>query len=124
MGKAIDHTPALRERLTVHLDHGQLEIDSNWIENGARPTAVGKKAWLFTGGGPTGRRAAIIHTLVECARRHGHNPEACLADVLERLPAMPNQDGLGAPLPSRRRPAATAPAPGPVVEAGAAACGV
>jgi hypothetical protein len=25
---------------------------------------------------PTGQRAAIIHTMVECAKRHGHNPEA------------------------------------------------
>jgi hypothetical protein len=59
--------------------------------------------------------------LVECAKRHGHNPEAYLADVLERLPAMTNQDDLGALLPSRWQPA---PAPGPVVKTGAAACGV
>ena len=121
LGKAIDYTLALWERLTVYLDHGQLEIDSNWIENGIRPTAVGKKAWLFMGGETTGQRAAIIYTLVECAKRHGHNPEAYLADVLERLPAMTNQDDLGALLPSRWQPA---PAPGPVVDTGAAACGV
>lgn len=121
LGKAIDYTLALWERLSVYLDHGQLEIDSNWIENGIRPTAVGKKAWLFMGGETTGRRAAIIYTLVECAKRHGHNPEAYLADVLERLPAMTNQDDLGALLPSRWQPA---PAPGPGVETGAVACGV
>jgi hypothetical protein len=34
----------------------------------------------------TGQRAAIIHTMVECAKRHGHNPEAWLTEVLERLP--------------------------------------
>ncbi len=27
----------------------------------------------------TGQRAAIIYTMVECAKRHGHNPEAYLA---------------------------------------------
>ena len=48
---------------------------------------------------------------------------AYLADVLEQLPAMTNQDDLGALLPSRWQPA-PAPAPGPVAKNGAAACGV
>jgi hypothetical protein len=44
--------------------------------------------------------------MVECAKRHGHDPEVWLADVLERLPAMTNRDDLGALLPSRWQPAA------------------
>ncbi len=31
-------------------DHGEIEIDNNLIENGIRPTAVGKRNWLFVGG--------------------------------------------------------------------------
>jgi hypothetical protein len=54
----------------------------------------------------TGQRAAIIHTMVECAKRHGHNPEAWLTDVLERLPAMTNQDDLTVLLPTNWQPAA------------------
>jgi transposase len=80
-GQGIDYTLTLWDRLNVYLHHGHLEIDSTWIENGVRPVAVGKKAWLFVGGETTGQRAAIIYTLVECAKRHGHNPEAYLADV-------------------------------------------
>ena len=56
----------------------------------------------------TGQRAAIIYTMVECARRYGHNPELYLADILERLPAMTNQDDLGILLPSRWQPATNA----------------
>ena len=108
LGKAIDYTLRLWDRLTLYLGNGELEIDNNWIENGIRPSAVGKKAWLFVGGETTGQRAAIIYTLVECARRHGHNPEAYLADILERLPAMTNRDDLGALLPSRWQPASAA----------------
>jgi hypothetical protein len=67
-----------------------------------------KKNWLFVGGETTGQRAAIIFTLVECARRHGHDPELYLTDILERLPAMTNQDDLGALLPSRWKPATAA----------------
>jgi len=119
LGKAIDYTLTLWDRLNVYLHHGHLEIDSNWLENGVRPTAVGKKAWLFMGSETTGQRAAIIYTMVECAKRHGHNPEAYLADVLKRLPGMTNQDDLSALLPSRWKPATAA---GPVLDVEATVC--
>jgi transposase len=111
LGRAIDYTLALWERLSLYLLHGELEIDNNLIENGIRPTAVGKKNWLFVGGETTGQRAAIIYTMVECAKRHGHNPEAWLTDVLERLPGMTNQDDLTVLLPSNWQPAAAANKP-------------
>lgn len=122
LGKAIDYTLGLWDKLNVYVNHGGIEIDNNWVENGVRPTAVGKKNWLFMGGETTGQRSAIIYTLVECARRHGHDPEAYLADILERLPAMTNQDDLGALLPSRWQPAnaAAATAVGPALST----CGV
>jgi hypothetical protein len=48
--------------------------------------------------------------MVECAKRHGHDPEVWLADVLERLPAMTNRDDLSVLLPSRWQPATAAAA--------------
>jgi hypothetical protein len=110
LGRAIDYTLAIWERLNIYVEHGCLEIDNNWIENGIRPTAIGKKNWLFMGGETTGQRSAIIYTLVECARRHGHDPEAYLAAILERLPAMTNQDDLTVLLPSNWQPGAATPA--------------
>jgi hypothetical protein len=109
LGSAIDYTLGLWEKLTAYQQHGSLEIDNNWIENGIRPTAIGKKNWLFAGSETTGQRAAIIYTLVECAARCGHPVEAYLADVLERLPAMTNQDDLSALLPAHWKPEATPP---------------
>ena len=41
---------------------------------------------MGVGGETTGQRAAIICTLVECAQRHGHNPETYPAHVPERQP--------------------------------------
>ena len=111
LGRAIDYTLALWDRLTLFLQHGEIEIDNNLIENGIRPTAVGKKNWLFVGGETTGQRAAIIYTVVECAKRHGHNPEAYLTDVLERLPAMNNQDDLTVLLPANWQAATAAAKP-------------
>jgi transposase len=106
LGAAIDYTLGLWDRLTLYARDGRLPIDNNWIENGIRPTAVGKRNWLFVGSETTGQRAAILFTLVECARRHGHDPELYLTDLLERLPAMTNRDDLGALLPARWRPEA------------------
>jgi transposase len=110
LGRAIDYTLALWDRLSLFLVHGEIEIDNNLIENGIRPTAVGKKNWLFVGNETTGQRAAIIYTMVECAKRHGHNPEAYLTDVLERLPAMTNQDDLTVLLPANWQAAIAAAA--------------
>ena len=62
---------------------------------------MGKKNWLFVGGEDTGQRSAILYTFIEGARRHSHDPEAYLADVLDRLTRMTNRDDLGALLPSR-----------------------
>ncbi len=66
---------------------------------------MGKKNWIFVVGETTGQRAAINYTLVECAKRHGHDPEAWLVDLLERLQSMTNWDYLSVLLTSRRQPA-------------------
>jgi transposase len=111
LGRAIDYTLALWDRLLLFVERGEIEIDNNLTENGIRPTAIGKKNWLFIGSEKNGQRAAIIYTMIECAKRAGHDPEAWLADVLERLPAMSNQDDLSVLLPSNWQPAAAVGGP-------------
>lgn len=91
MGKAIGYALSLWTPLTRFLDEGRLEIDNNLVENAIRPTAVGKKNWLFFGAPETGERAAIIYTLLENCKRQGVNPQEYLVDVLTRLPEMTNQ---------------------------------
>jgi hypothetical protein len=68
-----------------------VEIDNNLVENAIRPTAIGKKNWLFVGEAEAGERSAIIYTLIESCRRRGLDPYAYLRDVLTRLPMMTNQ---------------------------------
>ena len=58
------------------------------MENAIRPTALGKKNWLFFGSPDAGQRSAIIYTLLESCRRRGINQREYLLDVLTRLPAM------------------------------------
>jgi len=104
LGRAIDYTLALWPKLEVFLLQGEVEIDNNPVENAIRPTAVGKKNWLFVGGEDTGGRSAILYTLIESARRHGHEPYAYLKDVLERLPSTTTA-GLDELLPCNWKPA-------------------
>jgi transposase len=100
MGKAIAYALSRWTELGRYRDDGRLEIDNNGVENAIRPTALGKKNWLFIGHPEAGDRSAIIYTVLENCRRLGINPEAYLRDVLERLPAMKIQD-VGALVPAR-----------------------
>ena len=68
--------------------------DNNLVENAIRPSAIGKKNWLFIGHPDAGQRSAIIYSLVVSCQRHGKDPLAYLRDVLGRLPSLTNQDDL------------------------------
>jgi len=86
LGKAIDYALKRWEALTRFVDDGVLEIDSNLIENSIRPSALGKKNFLFIGHPEAGERSAVIYTLLGSCRRHGINPFDYLRDLFTRLP--------------------------------------
>ena len=90
LGTAIDYTLGLWPTLGVYLDDGRVEIDNNLVENAIRPTAIGKKNWLFVGEAEAGERGAILYTIIESCRRRKIDPYAYLRDVLTRLPKMTN----------------------------------
>ena len=91
LGQALDYTLGQWPTLEIFLNDGRVEIDNNLVENAIRPTAIGKKNWLFIGGGEAGERSAIIYTVIESCRRRGIDPFAYLRDVLTRLPNMTNR---------------------------------
>ena len=88
--KAIDYSLNRWEALTTYLVDGNVPIDNNHIENLVRPWAMGRKAWFFAGSELVGQRAAIIMSLLQTAKLHGHDPWAYLRDVLTRLPSHMN----------------------------------
>jgi transposase len=90
MGMAIAYALNLWPQLGVYLNDGCVEIDQHLVENAIRPTALGKKNWLFVGQAETGQRSAILYTIVECCRRRGLDPFAYLRDILTRLPTATN----------------------------------
>jgi transposase len=105
IGKACDYLLGQWEPLTAHVRCDQTRIDNNLIENAIRPSAIGKKNWLFIGHPDAGDRAAIIYSLVVSCQRRGLDPFAYLKDVLARLPSMTNRDDLSLLTPANWKPA-------------------
>ncbi len=91
MGQAISYALNQWPTLERFLEHGEVEIDNNLVENAIRPTALGKKNWLFFGSEEAGARSAVMYTLIENCRLAGVEPYAYLKDVLERLPTTTNR---------------------------------
>jgi hypothetical protein len=88
LGQAIDYTLKRWEALIRFVEDGTLEIDNNLIENAIRPSALGKRNFLFFGHPDAGERSAVIYTLLGNCRRHGVNPFDYLKDLFTRVPAV------------------------------------
>jgi transposase len=88
LGKAVNYFLNEYNALVGYLQDGRFEIDNNLIENDIRPTAVGRRRWLFIGHPEAGWRSAVIYSILISCRRRGLNPQEYLADVLARLPSL------------------------------------
>jgi transposase len=105
LGKAVNYFLNEYTALVGYLRDGQFEIDNNLVENDVRPSAVGRRRWLFIGHPDAGWRSAVIYTIIQSCRRRAINPQDYLTDVLRRLPAMTNHQVKDL-LPSRWKPQA------------------
>lgn len=91
LGLAVEYALGIWPTLEVYLRDGRVQVDNNLVENAIRPTAIGKKNWLFVGEAEAGERGAILYTIIESCRRRGLDPSAYLRDALTRLPNMTNR---------------------------------
>jgi transposase len=60
LGKACSYLLNHWDVLVAHQNHSLTRIDNNLVENAIRPSAIGKKNWLFIGHPAAGQRSAII----------------------------------------------------------------
>lgn len=88
-GEALSYALNAWSGMKSYLRDGRIEVDNNLVENEIRPSAIGKKNFLFFGSAEAGHQSAILYTLVASARRRGLDPEAYLADVIRRIPTTP-----------------------------------
>jgi hypothetical protein len=70
------------------LDDGTAEIDNNIAERTIRCIAIGCKNRLFARSKAVGERAAAIYCVIETAKLNSIKPQAYIADVIERSPAI------------------------------------
>lgn len=106
LGKACKYLINQWDTLFAHCEHGCTRLDNNLMENAIRPSAIGKKNFLFIGHPDAGDRSAIIYSIIVSCQRRGIDPLAYLKDVLSRLPRMTTKDELDALLPVNWKPAA------------------
>ena len=100
LAAACDYALNHWDYLSTYLEHGHVQIDNNWMENAIRPTAVGKKNWLFVGHPQAGERSAILYSiLISCQRLEVH-PQDYLAAMLKTDLSRLSKDELSALTPS------------------------
>jgi transposase len=83
--KAIRYVLTRWTALTRFCGDGRIEIDNNAAERALRCVSLGRKNYLFAGSDAGGQRAAAIYSLLGTAKLNGHNPEAFIRAVLERI---------------------------------------
>lgn len=84
--KAIMYSLNQREFLCEFLNHGEIEISNNQVENAIRPIVVGRKNWLFCDTQAGANASVIVFTVLETAKANGLNIEAYLTHLLTVLP--------------------------------------
>ena len=85
--------------LSLFLDDGRVELDTNIVERSMRPLALSRKNALFAGSDGGAGHWAVIATLIETCKLNGVEPHAYLADVIARIVAGHPQSRLDELLP-------------------------
>jgi transposase len=85
LAQAIRYTRSRWQALTRYVTDGRLEMSNNAAERAMKPPVLGRKNYLFCGSDAGGQRAACIYTIIETAKMCRINPQAYLADVLNRI---------------------------------------
>jgi transposase len=71
--------------LSLFLEDGRVEVDSNTVERTIRPIKLGRKNHLFAGSNGGAESWAMIASLIQTAKLNDVEPLAYLRDVLERI---------------------------------------
>jgi transposase len=85
LAKAFRYCLTRKEAFRLFLEDGRLAIDNNSAERALRPIGIGRKNWLFAGADTGAETLARAMTIVETAKMNGLDPQAYLADILDRI---------------------------------------
>jgi transposase len=85
LAKAIRYSLGHWAGLTLFLEDGRLEVDSNTVERSMRPIALGRRNSLFAGDDGGAESWAILASLLQTAKLNEVDPYTWLNDTLERI---------------------------------------
>lgn len=86
LGKALNYLHRQWPTLIVYVEHGDLRIDNNWIENAIRPFVMGRKNYLFCDSVAGANATANLYSLIETAKANSIEPYRYLRHVFTELP--------------------------------------
>jgi Transposase and inactivated derivatives len=86
--KAITYALNQWDYLIRYLDHGEAEIDNNWVENQIRPFALGRKNWMFVGNKEAAATAALFYSLIQTCKLNNIEARKYLIYVLNQAGKM------------------------------------
>ena len=89
VAKAMDYMLKRWNGFARFLDDGRICLTNNAAERALRGIALGRKSWLFAGSDRGGERAAVMYALIGTAKLNDVDPQAWLADVLDRIAEQP-----------------------------------
>ena len=85
----------------MYVEHGDLRIDNNLVENAIRPFVVGWKNYLFCDSVAGANATANLYSLIETAKANGIEPYRFLRHVFTELPKATTLEDIEALLPHR-----------------------
>ena len=88
---AVTYAQNQKAHLSAFLEHGEIEISNNQVENAIRPFVIGRKGWLFADTPQGAEASAIIYSLMETAKANHLRLDDYLLHLLSLLPERAEQ---------------------------------
>jgi hypothetical protein len=85
LAEAIRYALSRWAGLSLFLEDGRVEIDSNVVERSIRPLALTRKNALFAGSDGGAEHWAVVASLIETCKLLGVEPQRYLTDVITRI---------------------------------------
>ena len=89
---AVTYAQNQKAHLCAFLEHGEIEISNNQVENTIRPFVVGRKGWLFADTPQGAEASAIIYSLMETAKANSLRLDDYLLHLLSIMPERAEQN--------------------------------
>jgi len=88
LADAVRYSLNQKAYLETFIDHGEIDISNNQVENAIRPFVIGRKGWLFSDTPNGATASAVVYSIVETAKANRLNPYSYLLRLLTELPML------------------------------------